>query len=65
VARRPVDELLGEEEHEEAVAHAAPQLVEARALGLEALQQFEPRGPRIAVEAVEQPFPGEVHAHPG
>ena len=45
--------------------HGAPQLVEARALGLEALQQFESRGPRIAVEAVEQPFPGEVHAHPG
>ena len=65
VARRPVDQPLGEEEHEQAVPHGAAELVEARALGLEAPEQLEPRGPRIAVEAVEQPFPGEVHAHPG
>ena len=62
MARRPVDQPLGEEEHEQAVPHRAAQLVEARALGLETLQQFEPRGPRIAVEAVEQPFPAKPGA---
>ncbi len=65
VARRAVDEALGEQEDEQPVVDRAAQLVERRALGLEALEQLEPGRALLAVETVEQPLAGEVHAHPG
>jgi hypothetical protein len=65
VARRPVDEALGEQEHEQPVGDGGAHLRERRALGLEALEQLEARRALVAVEAVEQPLGGEVHPHPG
>jgi hypothetical protein len=65
VARRPVDEALGEQEHEQAVGDRRAHLLERRALGLEPLEQLQARRALGAVVALEQPLGGEVHAHPG
>jgi hypothetical protein len=64
-SRGAVHEALSEQEDEQPVGDGAAQLVERRALGLEALEQLQPGRALLAVETVEQARAGEVHAHPG